>query len=228
MAVKHLKDWALSRKNHSIELYHSPQLKLEKGHKPLLLIGGVHGDEPEGVALAEGLLAWLKSQTQIQRPWILIPCLNIDGYLARTRTNGAGVDLNRNYPSSNWSPEAKSERYFPGTSAGSEPETQALVHLIRQVEPELIIHFHSWEPMIVLTGPSHLPEAKWLADSCGYKIEDNIGYPTPGSLSHYGWHDNHIPVICIEERDKLPDLSVVWPRFKKGFEKIFLPDTILK
>jgi protein MpaA len=217
----HIKDWALSPKNNSIELFYSPEIRLEKGHSPLLLMGGVHGDEPEGVALAEGLLAWLKAQAKIELPWILIPCLNVDGYKVNTRTNGNGVDLNRNYPSRNWSAEAKSERYYPGPAPGSEPEIKALVKLIQAVEPELIIHFHSWEPMIVLTGPEKLPEATWLAESCGYKIEDNIGYPTPGSLSHYGWHDNKIPVICIEEQEHLTDLSQVWPRFQKGFESIF-------
>src|SRR5690606_16152428 len=41
--------------------------------RPFLFIGGVHGDEPEGVALAEGLLAWLTEaeKTQSFRSWLL-------------------------------------------------------------------------------------------------------------------------------------------------------------
>ncbi|MCB0407145.1 MAG: succinylglutamate desuccinylase/aspartoacylase family protein, partial [Bdellovibrionales bacterium] len=213
----------MSPKNNSIELYHSPQMKLESGFSPILMMGGVHGDEPEGVALAEGLLRWLtENTTKIRQNWILIPCLNIDGYSAnpRTRTNGNGVDLNRNYPASNWSPESKGERYYPGPSPGSEPETQAIVQLMKLTQPKFMIHFHSWEPMIVLTGPPNLKEAHYLSESCGYKIEGNVGYPTPGSLSHYGWVDQKTPIICIEEQEKLKDLSVVWPHFKKGFEDI--------
>lgn len=196
-------------------------MELKPGFSPILMMGGVHGDEPEGVALAEGLLEWLKKCSSFKSEWVLIPCLNIDGYLAHTRVNGRGVDLNRNYPSSNWSPEYKEKRYFPGEQAGSEPEIQAVTKLIQKIQPRLIIHFHSWKPMIVLTGPPELPEALALSSSCGYKVHPEIGYPTPGSLSHYGWIDHKIPVICIEEQDELSDLSTVWPRFQDGFESIF-------
>ncbi len=217
-----LPQWAMSPKNNSLTLYHSHNIRLEPGHSPVLMVGGVHGDEPEGVALAEGVFNWLSQATNEKvRPWVLIPCLNPDGYRAGTRTNGNGVDLNRNYPSSNWSPESQGERYFPGKKPGSEPEIQALVRLITVVQPSVIIHFHSWKPMIVVTGPQDLPEAIALSNASGYQIQANIGYPTPGSLSHYGWEDNKIPIICVEEQEHLSDLTQVWPRFKPGFQTIF-------
>lgn len=197
-----------------------------RGLGPILVIGGVHGDEPEGVRLAQDLLTWLKSHTVdtahgVAVPWIVIPCLNVDGYAKRTRVNARGVDLNRNYPSQDWSGEARAERYFPGPSPGSEIEIQGIVELVETCRPRLLIHCHSWKPCIVGTGPFSKRDAERLGASSGYEVIDEIGYPTPGSLSRYGWHDKQIPVICIEEQEGLADLSTVWPRFAPAFAEIF-------
>ncbi|MCX7978755.1 MAG: DUF2817 domain-containing protein, partial [Bdellovibrionaceae bacterium] len=93
----------------------------------MLFIGGIHGDEPEGVRLAEELLLWLKRNHQyIVHDYLIVPCLNPDGYREKKRTNSRGVDLNRNFPSPDWSPKSEQPRYFPGESAGSEQEVQAM------------------------------------------------------------------------------------------------------
>jgi protein MpaA len=219
MSFIHIPKWACTITGEFIPLFHS-QKHLKD---PILFIGGVHGDEPEGVRLAEELLAWLKSHTSPEelKPWALIPCLNPDGFLKNQRGNAKGVDLNRNYPSKNWTPYNDKDpiRYHPGPSAGSEPEIQALTQLINDIQPRIIIHFHSWKPCIVLTGEPARSEAVHLSSSSGYKIIENIGYDTPGGLSQYGWHDHKIPVICIEEQEHV-DLNSVWPHFKEGLKKI--------
>ena len=217
-------NWKKTALGTPIALFASAPLQELKALRPILLMGGIHGDEPEGVRLATDTLAWLKSNSRDQKticPWIIIPCLNVDGFKARTRVNGRGVDLNRNYPSRDWSPEAKAERYFPGPHAGSEPEIQAVVELLRDFNPRLVIHCHSWNPCIVGTGALSKTDAARLAKSSGYDVVEEIGYPTPGSLSRYAWHDHKIPVICIEEQDDLTDLESVWPRFKQGMTEIF-------
>lgn len=217
MSAIEIKNWAKSSMGQDIPLF-----KSEVNPKnPILLIGGVHGDEPEGVQLASDSLKWLKSNTTNRlTPWIVIPCLNPDGLAKNERTNGRGVDLNRNYPSIDWSPESTKPRYNPGPSPASEPEIQTLVALIQHVQPRLIIHCHSWEPCIVYTGAPALSDAKALGQSSGYEVRDNIGYPTTGSLSQYGWHDNKIPIICIEEAEHTPP-EKIWPHFKDGIIKIF-------
>jgi protein MpaA len=212
-----IKDWAKSVKGQSIPLWKSADSPV----RPILLIGGVHGDEPEGVALAEECLAWLKSNSaQKVTPWVVVPCLNPDGFAAKERTNGNGVDLNRNYPSRNWSPVATAPRYSPGPHPGSEPEVQALVKLISEVRPQLLIHCHSWKPCVVFTGEPARADALALARASGYEATADIGYPTTGSLSQYGWHDKGIPVICIEAEENSP-LAEVWPKFKSGLVEIF-------
>lgn len=216
--------WKKTSLGTPIELYASESLDALRGQKPILLIGGVHGDEPEGVRLAQDTLKWLLEQTRLgQRlvPWVVIPCLNVDGYQRGTRVNGRGVDLNRNYPSRDWSSAFEKERYFPGSAPASEPEIQGVVELIQTLQPRLLIHCHSWEPCIVATGEQALRDARRLSRSSGYKMVPEIGYPTPGSLSRYGWHDQRIPVICIEEQDGLQNLDTVWPRFAESMREIF-------
>lgn len=196
--------------------------------RPLLFIGGVHGDEPEGVWLAETLLQWVQTQVHtgkvhLLRNFVIIPCLNPDGYSKNERTNGNGVDLNRNFPSDDWSPESKSPRYNPGTYPGSEQEVKALSKLITEYNPELIVHFHSWEPCIVYTGSTGQKTADFFAKTSGYVCKEEIGYPTPGSLGQYGWLSHKIPVICIEEQEGCKRESI-WPRWKYALTQLLRRD----
>jgi hypothetical protein len=215
-----LDEWARSDLNTPIALISSRNL--EDLQNPIVVIGGVHGDEPLGVELAKKTLQWLESEaSKIRVPWILIPCLNVDGYARGTRVNGRGVDLNRNYPSKSWSPAFVKERYFPGPSPSSEAENKALVALILGCRPRLLIHCHSWKPMVVCAGEPGLKDAERLARSSGYQVVPEIGYPTPGSLSEFGWPDHGIPVICIEEADENSPQQV-WSNFAKGMQEIFL------
>lgn len=219
--IFHQTSWATTSSGTPIELYKKSHSSGGSSERPILFIGGVHGDEPEGVHLAQQLLQWLqeneKTQSQNIRPWLLIPCINPDGYSKKQRTNGAGVDLNRNFPCRDWSPEAKAPRYYPGPSPGSEAEVQALVKLIEDEKPHLIVHFHSWEPCVVYTGEPGKKAAEILATGTGYECREDIGYPTPGSLGQYGWIEKQTPVVCIEEQDHI-DLNLVWPHFKTGLE----------
>jgi protein MpaA len=214
--ILHQSSWTRTDQGTDIPLWESTTIS----ERPLLLVGGVHGDEPEGVELATQLLLWLqKNNNETIRSWILIPCLNMDGYKTKQRTNFRGVDLNRNFPTSDWSPEHKAARYFPGPKPSSELETQALVKLIEERKPELIVHFHSWEPCVVYTGKPGREVAEDLARDTGYEAREDIGYPTPGSLGQFGWLMHQTPVICIETQERAP-LETVWPRFRSGLMRL--------
>lgn len=221
MNIKHLPNWKKSAKQRSIELFHSPHFNWSFGQKAPVFIGGVHGDEPEGVRLAEELLKWLSAQdhSQLLTPWVVIPCLNVDGYAENSRTNANGVDLNRNYPSKNWVKTDKIDRYYSGPTPGSEPETQAIMELISQIHPGIVMHFHSWHPCVVATGQPAVPFARHLSHSSGYDLKEHIGYDTPGSLSQYGWHDHQIPIICTEEQEH-SNLDHTWKNFGPGLIEI--------
>ena len=109
------------------------------GRTRILVVGCIHGDECAGVAVAR----WLenaKSEPDT-RLWIL-ENLNPDGYAARTRQNGRGVDLNRNFPWQ-WRPlDQPGGLHYAGPHPLSEPETRLAASLIRQVRPGITIWFH--------------------------------------------------------------------------------------
>lgn len=165
-----------------------------------LILGGVHGDEPEGVVAARGLLDTFRKKYDLNLDLVIVPEVNPEGVLLKTRGNSNKVDLNRNLPTKDWSPVAATERYFPGPSPASEPENKALIKFIEEFKPLVIISLHSWKPMLNTNGV--LPEADVIAKLTGYVIEPDIGYPTPGSLGTYTGLERNIPTLTYEiERD---------------------------
>lgn len=183
----------------------------------VLIIGGVHGDEPEGVVAARGLLQDFLQDFSFNLNITLIPEFNPEGVLNKTRGNSQLVDLNRNLPTKDWSPIAATERYYPGPKALSENENQALVHWLEKNPVQLIISLHSWKPMLNTNGV--IPEAQIISQMTGYVIEPDIGYPTPGSLGTYAGLEKQIPTLTYEiERglDFSQILKVHIPAIKAG------------
>lgn len=169
----------------------------------VLILGGVHGDEVEGVIAAHGLLLRYSKQFDLQLQLTIVPGFNLDGVLAKTRVNARGVDLNRNLPTQDWNPEAFNKRYPPGPSANSEPENQALVSFLKENQPKLIISLHSWKPLLNVNGDC-ISAAKAIHQLTGYSIEESIGYPTPGCLGTYAGIENQMPTITYEIERGLP------------------------
>ncbi|NCN41178.1 murein peptide amidase A [bacterium] len=190
-------------------------LQVTRGPVNLLLIGGVHGDEYEGFFLVEEFLRTEKYKALDGKAnlWV-IPRLNPDGCEAKTRTNGNGVDLNRNMPTKDWDPVARKERYQPGPSAGSEIETKEIIKIVEDLKPRAIFTMHSWNPMINYNGPCQkLAEA--MAAVNKYVIDDDIGYPTPGSFGTWAGWERKIPTITLEiQRDSTHE--TIWKEHAEG------------
>ena len=167
----------------------------------VLIAGAIHGDELTAAALA---LRWIALAEQTERPvhWRFIPVLNPDGLLAKpaTRTNGRGVDLNRNFPTPGWEKDAplywdkrtkRDPRRFPGKSPLSEPESQFLHAQMTAFRPHLIVSIHAPYGVLDFDGPLSPPERLgrlWL---------DQVGI-FPGSLGNYGGVHRGMPVVTIE------------------------------
>lgn len=185
---------------HAFRFYPGKSGTYQNNKAHVLVIGGVHGDEPEGVIAARGLLEVFQNGYDLDLNLTLVPEFNPEGVLLKTRGNSNKVDLNRNLPTKDWSPIAATERYYPGPTALSEKENQALVQFLKDHPTDLIISLHSWKPMLNVNGD--IPEAKVISNLTGYIIDPDIGYPTPGSLGTYAGHENHIPTLTYEiERD---------------------------
>jgi protein MpaA len=171
--------------------------KMEKGGPEILILGGVHGDEIEGVACAYGLLNQLSCSFPFRINLTLIPAFNMDGVLSKSRLNGNGVDLNRNLPTKDWNPQAFNERYPPGPHANSEPENQALVRYLSEYKPKWVLSLHSWKPLLNINGACS-PEAEAIQKHTQYSIEESIGYPTPGCLGTYAGLEREMPTLTYE------------------------------
>jgi murein peptide amidase A len=162
-----------------------------------LILGGVHGDEPEGVIASMGLIKRFLESFPLQIQLTIVPQFNLDGVMSKTRCNARGVDLNRNLPTKDWTKEYSVERYYPGTEPNSESENQSLVKWIQLNKPRIIYSLHSWQPMVNVNGNCR-PEAEAISRVTGYIVKDDIGYPTPGSLGTYAGLERDIPTVTYE------------------------------
>lgn len=187
------------------------------------LIAGTHGDEPESVYIQQQLVSWLEQQSAITPPLIIIPALNPDGLVKRTRGNARGVDLNRNLPASNWLPDADQERYFPGKTPQSEVENQFLLSLFQQYPPGFILSFHSWKPMLNSNGDCE-DILQHLHQHNGYPIvrETIDDHPTPGSLGSYVSEKLNIPILTFEcpTMEQRPDMYSIWQENSSGLTSL--------
>lgn len=184
---------------------------------PVLIIGGFHGDEPQGRYLIQ---EYLNSNNVIKNK-IFIPCLNPDGMQAGTRKNSNGVDLNRNFPTKNWGlnkgdnaacDDAASD-YYGGKSPASEIETKFVIDVIEKYSPSLIITLHAPYKIVNYDGPAEI-QAQKISEIIGYPVESSIGYPTPGSFGTYCGLEHNIPTITLELDEEIPVENLIPPVFE--------------
>ena len=198
--------------------------------KYLYLMAGTHGDEVEGVYVLQELFNWLKSEHAIEElPIVVIPILNPDGYRASSRVNSHAVDLNRNYPTKNWSPDFKKPKHNPGPKALSEPENVFLDKLFKKFPPGFIITFHSWKPILNFNDDAE-DVADYLSSYNEYVVTGDIGYPTPGSLGTYAPEKYHSPVLTFEcpvLNDNL-SLKQIWQENEEGLKSLIQSDLLRK
>ena len=173
--------------------------RLGAGKETVIFFGAFHGDEPESTLVVEKLLAYLQENPDLvqDRTAVLVPVVNPDGLEAGQRKNANEVDLNRNYPTSNWNSEGKDTDYWGGTAPASEPETKIVVELLERYKPDRIISIHCPYKCVNYDGPAERL-AKIISEENGYKVEPSIGYPTPGSFGTYAGIEGNIPTITLE------------------------------
>ncbi len=187
----------------------------------ILVVGGVHGNEWEGVSAAKGIVASLLENNPFKLNITIIPEFNIDGVIRCQRKNANEIDLNRNLPTNDWTSEVHKEKYNPGTSPNSEPENKAFVDWINKNSDTAFIYtLHSWEPILNTNGNCD-KVVEPIAKATGYKVSPSIGYPTPGCMGTYTGLEKNIPTLTYEiQRDIEPSLiqSLHVPAILKSLE----------
>jgi len=174
----------------------------------VLIFAGIHGEEPDTTVL---LSRALRSMSEPSTACAVVLCANPDGLRYGTRGNANGVDLNRNFPSSNWTVEPVTHRWnvdserrvllSPGDSPCSEPEVQALIRLIDDLEPECIVSIHS--PLGVIDDPDCTDLGRVLAARSEMPRTVLPLQDTPGSFGSWA-KDQGIASITYE----LPNMPV--------------------
>ena len=110
-----------------------------KGPKRIAVFSSLTGNSETTVALVEKMAGvFARDQLMpVQLSVLVVRTPNPDGLTDRTLTNSRGVDLNRNFPSTRFTASPTRET---GEKPGSEPETRAIVQLLNQFRPEMVIH----------------------------------------------------------------------------------------
>lgn len=169
----------------------------------ILIMGSVHGDESETTVVLSDALRSIR--TGALRNAVVL-CGNPDGVLRGTRANARGVDLNRNLPARNWSPEpvlyksrkdeAQNIQLSPGTHPASELETSALLSLVEKLKPRAVVTLHA--ALACIDDAERSVLGHWLAKRTGLPLEE-VSYPTPGSFGSWaGEHDLNLVTYELE------------------------------
>jgi murein peptide amidase A len=159
------------------------------GEKKYLIVAGIHGGyEWNTIALANELITHINENPgaiPTDVTLYIIRNMNPDGE-ARShdvdgRVNNNGVDLNRNFPSENWTEEW--DRYgcwiyrptTGGAHAGSEPETRSVMGFVKTHRIDALISYHSAALGVFPGGVPWEEPSKQLAKA----LSKATGYPYP-------------------------------------------------
>ena len=188
----------------------------------------IHGEESVTLqALSEAL----RTVRADEACAVVVPVLNPDGVLAGTRQNARGVDLNRNFPGSNWSEEPqptfwptttlrsdanRTQLSSPGSAPASEPEVQAITALVERVEPELVVDLHTPLECVIALGVRAAAVASHFAEPAGLDVVEELDSPTPGDAGT--WCEER-GIAAVTYEFELAPLPVLWARHAAGITR---------
>ena len=190
------------------------------GEKEYLIVAGIHGGyEWNTIALANELITHINENPgaiPTDVTLYIIRNMNPDGetraHGVDGRVNNNGVDLNRNFPSENWTEEWDRDGcwiYRPTTGGrygGSEPETRSVMGFIKNHRIEALISYHSAALGVFPGGVPWEEPSKQLAKA----LSKVTGYPYPpidtgcaytGTLADWAVENGVGAAVDMELRD---------------------------
>ncbi len=134
----------------------------------------------------------------------LIDCVGILPFTKVWQSNALGIDINHNF-NAQWQSvkDGPSPTRYGGKFPESEPETRAIVSLLRQVVPDLFIAFHSQGKEIYydynsMEDKKSQEYAKGLEKVTGYKACTPQGTALFGGAKDWYIKEYHKPSFTIE------------------------------
>jgi hypothetical protein len=187
-------------------IFHYGKKGVNKNPAKVLVFSLIHGDETPAGTVGR---FWMERLETIEprNHWRVVPVLNPDGVERKTRTNANKVDVNRNFPTKDWSEKAlvnwkrdtkSNPRRFPGLTSGSEPETLCALKHIEDFKPDFVVSVHTPLKVLDYDGPRVKPP------KFDYLPWKSLGH-YPGSLGRYLWFERKIPVLTMELKEDLPN-----------------------
>jgi protein MpaA len=207
------------------------RVQLPTGPVEGLLVATQHGEEAETGLLARRLLERIPGD---ECSWAVVQVANPDGLLNGTRQNAAGVDLNRNFPCASWRPDPsftfppgidpeireipnRTSLSSPGSGPGSEPETRALMQLVHELRPRLVLDLHAPIELILVRAGVPAEPVELLAEAAGLPVVSELEVDSPGAFDEW-LLEQGIPAIVYEvEHAGLPQLC---KRHLPGLEQL--------
>jgi len=200
--------------------------EIGEGSQVILCIGGMHGNERGARVFVTKLANWLHHHPHAGVRFCCIPSLNPDGQALavrhpdfwgggrKGRLNARGVDLNRNFPTPSFAPEARwmhghkyqdSTVVFAGEHAGSEAETKALMSYVTQVQPACILAFHTAGADVLGAGDDHSQHlARVFSLASGYRLLDPAYWDArnqTGTMKEWAEHQA-VPYVEVEGKHR--------------------------
>jgi len=145
--------------------------------KRAVIVGGIHGNERGPLDVAKGLKAKLDAGAPRDFDTVFIPVMNPGGVADKTRENRCGVDLNRNFPG------LTGAKASSGKVDAEQPETKAVMEVIKVLKPSRILALHAMSPDEdtgiapggVFADPARDPKAAALACRMAVRMQGKPG-----------------------------------------------------
>jgi protein MpaA len=168
---------------------HAVRLGDPNATRKALVVGSIHGNEPEGQEIVHVLKHSYRHLRGVQL-WV-VKSVNPDGVEAGTRKNARGVDLNRNF-SYHWRPGGPpSSSDYPGPHPFSEPESRAVRRLAKRLRPRVTIWYHQPWGQVLLPCHGAAPIQKRYARIAHLPTNRCRGQRLPGTATR--WQNHHLP-----------------------------------
>ncbi len=185
---------------------------------PVLVIGPLAGDEPQGAIVAEKLAQHLVRfpSAAAGNAVAIVRDPNPDGRARRTAANAHGVLLDLNFAASRWRKIPSGDRWLSGREPESEPETRILVDLLEDLRPALVVILTSSSKghLVQYAGPAQEIASK-VALALGGRVAQLRPTEHPGSLHSLVGHDRGIPTLVVGIA-KQPQQNQLWSVARRG------------
>jgi hypothetical protein len=148
-----------------------------KGTQFILILGSIFGNDPDSIEL-------LDATCELSRMYpppgpvtlLLVRTPNPDGLAEHVHTNAHGVELNRNFPSINFT---SAPNRLTGPRPASELETQYILRVMKEFQPVRVVHVRSGtsdKPLVFINE-------HWKQAAGAPVVPDDVGFDLyPGSF----------------------------------------------